>query len=327
MQRVAIIGAGGMAGTHGASYGKIPNAKPVAVVDVDPEAAKKLADTIGAEAFTDFDRMIAEANPDIVDVCTPTNFHKGYVLQAAKAGKHVICEKPMAPSLADCREMIDATKSAGVKFMVAHVLRFFPEYAALKAQVDAGAVGKPAVIRSTRGGSFPGRWYLNAEQSGGVCLDLILHDFDWLLWTFGPAERVYAKGLTPRLKELGMDYALVTIRFKSGAIAHVEGNWAYSTRGWATSVEIAGDKGLLDVSNAQSISLITNKKSEDGKREFIPESPTTVAPYAAELQHFIDCVESGTEPSITPESSFRAVEIAVSAVESMRTGQPVQVGG
>lgn len=330
MQRVAIIGAGGMANAHGGSYGKICNAEPVAVVDIDLEAAKKLADIIGAKPYTDFDEMLADAQPDIIDVCTPTFLHKSYVLKAAQAGKHVICEKPMSPSLADCREMIEATKKAGVKFMVAHVLRFFPEYAALHDQVKAGAVGKPAVIRTTRGGNRPagaGGWYLNAEQSGGVCLDLILHDFDWLLWTFGEADRVYAKGLTHRLKELKMDYALVTIHFKSGAIAHVEGNWAYSTSNWTTSVEIAGDKGLLDVSNKSTVSLITNQKADEGKRQFTPESPATVNPYVCELKHFVDCVETGQNPSITPESSFRAVEIALAAVESMRTGKPVQVGG
>jgi predicted dehydrogenase len=307
----------------------MPNAEPVGVMDIRREAAEELAKSVGAKAFTDFDEMLAAVKPDVVDVCVPTPWHKDYVLKAARAGKHIVTEKPMSSSLDDCREMIEATSKAGVTFMPAHVLRFFPEFTAMKAQIDAGAVGNPAVVRTTRGGGFPtgwNDWYANFKLSGGVLLDLIIHDFDWLRWTFGNAERVFAKGLIDRgLKRL--DYALVTIRFKSGVIAHVEGTWA-NPAGFDVKCEVAGDKGMLDYHNKKATPLmIARTKTEEQKPGMaIPESPTAQNPYFMELQHFIDCVETGAKPSITPEDGMRAVEIALAATESIRTGKPVKVG-
>ncbi len=329
MQKVAIVGAGHMAKVHGAAYAKMANAKPVAVVDIRKEAADELAASIGAQGFTDFDAMLQAVDPDVIDVCTPTPFHKPYVLKAAEAGKHVITEKPMGRSLDECREMIATTDKAGVKFMVAHVLRFFPEFAAAKAQIDAGAVGKPAIVRTTRGGGFPtgsDDWYANVEMSGGLILDLIIHDFDWLRWCFGEADRVYAKGLAhSRLDHI--DYALVTIRFKSGVIAHVEGTWA-NPSGFTVKFEVAGDQGLLDFYNKETAPVTVAQKDGGAKKAgvTIPESPTAQNPYYLELQHFIDCIEGDCAPSITAEDGLRAVEISLAALESLKTGKPVSVG-
>ncbi|HET6454837.1 MAG TPA: Gfo/Idh/MocA family oxidoreductase [Armatimonadota bacterium] len=333
MQKVAIVGAGHMAKVHAAAYANMLNAEPVAIMDIREDAANELATAHDAQAFTcqprslgDFEEMLKTAKPTVVDVCVPTPWHKEYVVKAAEAGKHVVTEKPMARTLDDCKAMIDATKSAGVTFMVAHVLRYFPEFAAAKAQVDAGAVGSPAVVRTTRGGGFPhgwNDWYANFDWSGGVALDLIIHDFDWLRWCFGDAERVFAKGLVDReLKHL--DYALVTIRFKSGVIAHVEGTWAMPA-GFAVKFEVAGDKGLLDFVNKNAVPLMIARKESDkvAAGVAIPESPTAQNPYFLELEHFIDCVETGNKPSITPEDGLRAVEISLAALESIRTGKPI----
>lgn len=328
MQRVAIIGAGHMGKVHGAAYAQMKNAEPVAFLDNRPDAVEEMAKSFGAQSFTDFDEMMKSTSPDVIDVCVPTPWHKEFVLKAATAGKHIVTEKPMALSLADCREMIQAADKAGVTFMVAHVLRFFPEFVSAKAQIDAGAVGKPAVVRTTRGGGFPSAsrdWYADFNQSGGVVLDLIIHDFDWLRWTFGEVDHVFAKGLVekgiPRL-----DYALVTLRMKSGVIAHIEGTWA-NPGGFQVKFEVAGDKGMLDFQSREAVPLVVaSKKSEgQGAGVAIPESPTAQNPYHLELQHFIDCVQGGTKPSITPEDGMRAVEISLAALESIKTGAPVKL--
>jgi len=319
-----------MGKVHGDAYAEMPNAEPAAVMDIRADAAEELATSLGATAFADFDEMLRSARLDVIDVCVPTPWHKEYVLKAAQAGMHIVTEKPMGRTLDDCQAMIEATERAGVTFMVAHVLRFFPEFAAAKAQVDAGAVGNPAVVRTTRGGDFPhawNDWYGNFEWSGGVVLDLIIHDFDWLRWTFGDAERVYAKGLVDRGIE-HLDYALVTIRLRSGVIAHVEGTWANPT-GFTVKVEVAGDGGMLDLHNkdATPLMIARTKTEEAGPGVAIPESPTAQNPYLLELQHFIDCVEAGVKPCITPQDGLRAVEISLAALESIRTGKPVKIGG
>ncbi|MDH7480914.1 MAG: Gfo/Idh/MocA family oxidoreductase [Armatimonadota bacterium] len=330
MQRVVLVGAGHMGKVHSAAYAGMNNAELVGIMDIREEAANELATAHDTEAFTDFDEMLASVDADVVDVCVPTPWHKEYVLKAVEAGKHVVTEKPMGRSLKDCHEMIEAAEKAGVTFMPAHVLRFFPEFAAAKMQVDAGAVGNPAVVRTTRGGGFPhgwNEWYANFEWSGGLVLDLIIHDFDWLRWTFGEAERVFAKGLVNRGLEF-IDYALVTIRFKSGVIAHVEGTWA-NPSGFGVKVEIAGDSGLLEFNNKTTAPITIARKHEakHGGGVAIPESPTTQNPYFLELQHFIDCIENGTKPSITPVDGMKAVEISLAALESIKTGMPVTIGG
>lgn len=340
MFRVALVGAGGMAGIHASCYGKIEKAQLVGVMDIRQEAAEALAARHGAVAYTDFDRMLEETRPDIVDVCCPTPWHVDYVTRAAeRAGElgivGISTEKPMARTVAECERMTAACELAGVPLFVAQVVRFFPEFALLKRGIDAGHVGIPAAIRTRRGGAMPrawNDWYGNFDLSGGCVLDLIIHDFDWLRWTFGEVERVYAKGTSTSTLP-GYDYALVTLRFQSGAIAHVEGTWN-DPAGFKVAVEIAGDAGLAEYNFNQPTGIpfktaLHPKAGEAGEAGSskpgvaVPESPTSVNPYQAELQHFLDCVELRITPSITPRDGQEAVRIALAAQESIETGQPI----
>ena len=326
MQKVAIVGAGHMGQKHAAAYGQIPDADLVALVDNRPNALLQAGETYGAGVFTDFEKMMSVVSPDVIDICVPTPWHKEYVLRATALGKHVVVEKPMARTVDECREMAEAARKAGVTFMVAHVVRYFPEFAAAKAQVEAGAVGQPAMVRTTRGGSFPGasgNWYGDPNQSGGVVLDLIIHDFDWLRWTFGDVDRVFAKGNIS--KEFGcIDYALVTLHMKSGVIAHVEGTWA-NPSGFQTKFEITGDKGMLEFDGGNTAPLmIAMKKAETASGGVaVPESPTDKDPYYLELRHFIECAETGATPMVTLEDGMKAVEVSMAALESIRTGKAV----
>ncbi len=194
------------------------------------------------------------ADIDIVDVCLPTPLHVPAALQALGAGKHLLLEKPMARTTADCDQIIAVAERAGTTAMVAQVVRYFPEYANAHRHVKAGAVGTPAVIRAARLGMHPkagwNNWYADQSASGGVILDLIVHDFDWLLWTFGPVERVFAKGLYKNPEYIGLlDYALVTLRHASGALSHVTGSWAHPS-GFRTTFEICGDAGMIEHDSA-----------------------------------------------------------------------------
>ena len=137
----------------------------------------------------------------MVDICTPGTAHKGPVLAAAAAGKAIICEKPLARMLADAQAMVDACEAAGVPLYVAHVVRFFPEFALAKKQLDSGALGRPAVMRTVRAGSFPrpgnsfsSDYYGDFSRSGGVIQDVGIHDIDYHRWCFGEVEA----GLHPR---------------------------------------------------------------------------------------------------------------------------------
>lgn len=337
MFRVALVGAGGMAGVHAGCYGEIPNAQLVGVMDIRSEAAEALAGKHGAQPFTDFDKMLSETNPDVVDVCCPTPWHVDYVLRAAERAaelglRGISTEKPMARTIADCERMIAAAELADIPLFVAHVVRFFPEFRLAKEQVDSGAVGHPAAIRTRRGGRMPhawNDWYGNFDLSGGCILDLIIHDFDWLRWTFGEVERVYARGLTTSTLPT-LDFGLVTLRFQSGAIAHVEGTWA-DPAGFKVTLEIAGDAGLLEYNFNQPTGVPFKMGLEAGDgpaaKVAVPESPSGVNPYQLELAHFLDSLERGVPPSISPRDGMAAVRIALAAIESIETGQPVTLHG
>ncbi len=330
---VAIVGAGGMASTHARGYVILPNARVAGVMDTNRERGEKLADASGGRYFADFDEMVEAVKPAVIDVCTPTPFHAEYVCRAAAhRPTGIVVEKPMGRTVADCERMIQACDSADVPLFVAHVLRFFPEFAAAKAQVDAGAVGRVSAVRTHRGGGFPhgtDNWFGKPDMSGGVILDLIIHDFDWLRWTFGEVERVFAKGLAPHAgagAEVERDYALVTLRFESGVMAHVEGTWS-NPGGFKVTFEIAGDGGLMEYNFNQPAGapLVTALAEAEGGRAAVPvpESPTATNPYQAELAHFLDSLDRGAPASITGRDGLEAVRISEAAIESARTGRPV----
>jgi UDP-N-acetylglucosamine 3-dehydrogenase len=328
MLKIGIIGAGTMGGMHADCYSELPNAEVVAVADSRLETAEGVAEKHSAQAFASGDEVISRGDVDVVDICLPTPFHKENVLKAAAVGKHVFCEKPIARNLEDGREMIAACKEAGVKFMVGHVLRYFHEYAAAKRLIDSGAIGKPAMIRTTRAAGHPqgwSNWYANMEMAGGVVLDMIVHDFDFLRWCLGEVERIYAKGLA-YAGIPGADYALVTIRFKSRAIAHVEGSWAHPP-GFFVKLEVAGDGGLFEFDSRTASPFKVSMKVTEGAGGGVevPQSPVNDSPYTMELGHFLRCVEEGSEPEVTGEDALRALEIALGTLESIKTGMPVQL--
>ncbi len=318
MLKVGIIGAGGMGRLHAGCLGQLSQTKVVAVTDVKPEAAEKLAQNTGARIYPDVVGLLSDTDVDIVAVCTPTVHHCDAVVQAAQAGKQIFCEKPLARTLKEGRKMLSAVKAAGVKFMVGHVLRFFPEYRRAKELIDSGNIGRPGIARLSRMGVFPAGWYSDFQQSGGLALDLLIHDFDFLNWCFGKPLRVYAQGLNQQGVHEHLDYALALIRYENGVIAQVEGSWAIP-QGWYTRFEIAGDGGLIDFDSRKTapVTLLTKQKG------LLQENPTEQSPYFLELHHFVDCILQESEPEITGQDALEALKVSLAAVESIQTGKPV----
>jgi UDP-N-acetylglucosamine 3-dehydrogenase len=329
MKRVLLIGAGNMGRMHARCYGRMDGVQLVGIVDGRHEFAEPLANDYGATVFHTYEEASEILDQvDVIDICLPTFLHKSYVLKAAAAEKDVICEKPLAGNLEDAREMIEACRSHGVRLFVGHVLRFFPEYRDAKAVLENGTIGTPGVVRTSRGGVFPTAWrdwYADFQNSGGLVLDMIVHDFDFLRWCFGEVERVYAKGMLGRTFAR-MDYALVTLRFRSGVIAHVEGTWAH--QGFSMKLEIAGSRGIIDYDSARDKPIVLSQRNtkESGGGVAVPESPLKDNPYYLELKHFIDCLELGLEPIVTAEDAYSAMQISLAAIRSIQTGEPVVLG-
>lgn len=325
--KVGIIGAGFAADMHAASWKMIPEIELFGIADIDEEKANKLAEKHGTSAYPT-DELIQKV--DIVDVCVPTPFHKEYVIKSAKMGKHVFCEKPIARNLEDANEMVQAVESSGVKFMVGHVLRFFHEYAKIKEEIDSGRIGRPVMARLSRCSIFPvgwKRWHEDYAGSGGVVLDMGIHDLDFLRWCFGEVDRVYAKGLYEKKLAVPLDYALITLRFKNKAIAHVESSWA-ETSGFKTELEIVGTKGLIHhKSNDSSPLFISQRKTEEGEAGvIIPENPVIESPFTKELKYFLEIITKNREPDIVNvDDAIKALEICLAVIRSITTGEVVKL--
>ncbi|MDQ3248203.1 MAG: Gfo/Idh/MocA family oxidoreductase, partial [Chloroflexota bacterium] len=245
------------------------------------------------------------------------------------ASKAIVCEKPLARHLRDCTAIVEAVERAGVRMFVAQVVRFFPQFAQAKAVLDSGAIGKPGVIRTSRAGAMPrwGSFFGNFDLSGGVILDVGIHDIDYQRWCFGEVERVFARGLT-FTNGLQGDHALISLRFVNGAIGHIEAGWASPPAQWRTRLEICGDAGMVewDAEEDTSVTKIMLDAERTGKVRTVasPLAPDD-NPYFAELAHFLACLESGDPFRVTPHDGLMAVKVALAAIESVRTGQPITI--
>lgn len=323
MKKIALIGIGKMGLTHARAYNIMDNAQIVAVCDVNKELADKFAADNNVNAYYSVEELIANCDFDVADICTPTFSHIVIIKQIAAAKKDICCEKPLALSVEDASEAIRVCKENGVVLFTAHVLRWFPEFAGMYETIKSGAIGDIVTVRTSRGGGFPAAspWFGDFTKSGGVIIDLIIHDFDWLRWTIGDVKSVYAKGLYDKNMS-NKDYALVTLNFKNGTIGHVEGSWM-RPGGFVAEVQVCGTKGMIEHNNTKACPLKIYKKEGNVT---VTENPTVFTPYYKELKHFVDSLENGKTPSVTSQDALEAVKIACAAVESIKTDRVVEVG-
>jgi UDP-N-acetylglucosamine 3-dehydrogenase len=324
--RLAILGAGTIGTIHGLASLETPDVEVTRVWSRSADGAQALARSLGARACPTVEEALDSGAVDAAVVATPTFMHEEHALAAIAAGLHVICEKPLARDLSAAQRMVDAAEAAGVWLLSAHVVRLFPDFGRLHAAIREGRVGHPAVARMSRAASFPhGRdeWHSKPELSGGVVLDMALHDLDWLLWTLGPAERVYARGLygkgTPFL-----DYALITVRHQSGCIAHVEASWA-ETGGFRVHGEIAGDGGLLtyDSRTSAAFDLELRSPPDTPPGVTVPGALTTKSPYVLQLERMTQTIRGEEPPLTTSDEALATLRLSLAALESIETGQPV----
>jgi len=317
--RVGIVGTGGMGNVHARHYARLQH---VQLIAYDPDSGKlgAFCETHGAVPVHSFDELIRES--DAVDLCTPTDLHKSQALEVLRAGRPVLVEKPMASSVVECKELCDAATKANVLLMPAQVVRYFPEFRRARELVQAGRIGQPAAARTRRGGKAPGTegsWFRDFKRSGGILLDLAVHDFDWLRWTLGEVAEVYAASVGDRWPQSGADYALTTLRFDSGAIAHVESTWMDPAGGRVT-FEICGSEGMLEYDSrlTQTVRTTTEKSQ-------IVEAPLALEddPYFQQLSAFVNSIETGSPAPVTAYDGLMAVSIACAAIKSVETGRPV----
>ncbi|EHY88272.1 Gfo/Idh/MocA family protein [Saccharomonospora azurea] len=326
--RIGIVGAGFMGSVHAQAWAACPDAKLTAIMASPGRPPAQLAHDYGMHACADLDELLDRV--DLVDICVPTDLHHEITVRAARAGCAVVCEKPLARTPALAADMIAVCREAGVPLLPAHVVRFFPEYAAAKATVDAGEIGEPAVIRLTRATFRPAKpaadWYFDEARSGGLHFDLMVHDLDYARWIAGDVVTVHARSVRSSRPDLDTDHVVAILRHVSGALSHVEASWAHPPPTFRTRAEIAGTHGLLDVDSDRSAPVRPTLRA--GTREGdmpLPSSPVAESPYTAQLRHFLDVLRGEAKPIVTAEDALAAVRIAAAVGRSLETGRATDV--
>jgi len=324
--RIGIVGAGFMGTTHAEAWQQTP-AQIVGFAAETIEEALPLAEKYSVQAFPDFSSLLEAV--DVVDLCTPTHLHVPMILEAAAKGKHIICEKPLALSLESAQQAVQACKEAGVTLFVAHVVRYFPEYALAKRLVDEGQIGKVATLRLLRGSYRPkkpiGNWFLDESKSGGILLDLMIHDIDYARWVAGEVESVFARKVSMIHQESPVDYGLIILKHTSGAISHISGAWAYPPPTFRTQFEINGDRGMIEFDSQLSspIQSLIMRPNQEAPDVGIPSSPVRESPYTTEIKEFYAALVGEKASRVTAQDGVEAVRIAAAAVQSAKSGEVV----
>ncbi|MEU8953185.1 Gfo/Idh/MocA family oxidoreductase [Streptomyces sp. NPDC048518] len=333
---IGLFGAGGIARAH--LPGWLALGARVSMYTVDGSAEKLASEYAGrghdVRSVDSPGALLADA--DAVDVCTPTPTHKDLVLAAVAAGRHVVCEKPLALTARDAEEMATAADAAGVRLHPAHVVRYFPAYAALRRAVVRGDLGELAVLRFTRGGARPqwAPWFGDPAQSGGVIMDLMVHDIDIARWLAGDVVRVHARtrgveratGTPPEVVT-----ATAVLTHASGAVSHINGLWGLPDQQFRTTFRVAGRDGLLHHDSTAVPGFRITAQGVRAANEGIPSSPMTESPFHTELRDFAASwreggpVDSGPAPRVSTRDGVEAVRIAEAAVESSRTGRVIEI--
>jgi predicted dehydrogenase len=321
--KVGLIGAGGMGNVHASQYAKMPDVS-VVVFDGAAERSAPLAERVGGTVVDSLEKLLETV--DVVDICLPTDIHAEFGLRAMEAKRPIFMEKPVCRTWEQAVGLAEAAAKHGVTVMPGQVVRFFPEFRTGHQLVKNGAVGTPAAARTRRGGGAPGGsrgWFMDHARSGGILLDLAIHDFDWLRWTFGEVKFLESRSVAAKTKT-GPDYALTTLTFESGLVAHVESTWM-DPSGFRVSYEVAGKDGLIAYDSSEHSALKISNRAEKTTGSYLavnenPLSPTD-DPYYLELKAFLDAVRDGTPPPVTLEDGIQALAISLAAMESTETGK------
>ncbi len=333
MHAIGIAGFGFMGRFHFSAYRKAGQGAVAAVFDVNPGAfaaaatagniGTASADLAGVKLMADYDAFLAGV--DVVDICTPTPFHVDLVTRACKAGKHVLLEKPMALSVADCNTMIAAAKSAGVTFMVAHCVRFWPGYDVLIDAARDGRFGRllTATFQRISGNALWSPWFLAEDKSGGAVIDMLVHDFDLCRLLGGMPEQVDAVGSCDRLgKGTGVNYVHALVRGAAGGPSFaVMGGWmANGKYPFNMSYTAQFEQATLSFDCGREKALVVYPATGE---PYTPELPPHDG-YEAEVRYFLS-VLGGTPSRCMPEESRDAVAIGLAVRDSVRKGAPVRV--
>jgi len=329
---VGLIGAGRIGRLHAEHLAfRIPQANLLAVSDIILEAAQKCAAEFGIpKAIQDHREIMEDPNIEAVVICSSTDTHAQMIEEAAAAGKHIFCEKPIDFDLARIDRSLAAVEEAGVKLQVGFNRRFDPNFRRVRELVAAGKIGEPHLLRLTsRDPAPPHIEYV--KVSGGIFLDMTIHDFDMARYLIGSeVEEIYAVGgvmVDPAIGEAGdIDTAVITLRFENGVIGTID-NSRQAVYGYDQRVEVFGSGGMVAVSNKTPDSaVVSDAEGVHGPLPLYFFIERYVDSYIAEMEAFIECIQQDRMPPVTGIDGRIPVVMGYAARRSYEENRPVRLG-
>jgi predicted dehydrogenase len=343
MTGVAIFGCGAAGVRHAQAFQHC-GADVIWTIDTAEERAQSLSQLLNGipKVSSNYQAALQDSRVEAVDICLPHNLHEPVTLASVQAGKHILCEKPMAATLEEADRMINACEKAGVILMIAENERFNPLYLKVRELLDQEVIGQPALVLMTRQcyltRSFleERRWFLNAKAAaGGIMMSGGVHDFSTALYLIGDVESVYSLRAPQRFLEMeGDDTSVALVRFKNGVVGTFVQSFVMKSLITAAGSEIHtlridGQLGSLEVKDQHIIQLYSEKEDlRQGETItqhdiYIPKQNT----FELEVKHFLHCLNTGSTPLTDGRSMRRPLEIVLAAYRSMETGQPVHLMG
>lgn len=311
MIKAALIGIGGMGSCHFDCYKNIKNVEIIAVCDVREDMAKDKVDNENIHIYSSYDELLANEQPDYVDICTPSYMHREMSIKALEKGINVLCEKPMSLSSEDTAKIIEAANKSGKLFMTAHVVRFMTPYMYLKNVIDSKKLGDLLRLDMKRISAIPDwsweDWMRDLEKSGGTPIDLSIHDIDFVQYVLGEPKEV--RGVYHKLNN-NNDY-IVSELIYDNCIVTAEGTWYNYNIPFEAKFDAVFTNGELKYrgdsmfENGEKIELEIGEVSENTGINI-----SCTDGYGGEIEYFVSCVEKNTKPQIvTPESSQASVKL------------------
>jgi myo-inositol 2-dehydrogenase / D-chiro-inositol 1-dehydrogenase len=329
--QLGLIGAGRIGRLHAEHVQtRIPNANLVAVADVHLPAAQQLADHLGIDGVSaNYERVLADPRVDAVLICSATNTHAQIIEEAAAAGKHIFCEKPIAHSLAEIDRALAAVDKAGVKFQIGFNRRFDANYRRVRQAIESGEIGQPHLLHIiSRDPAPPPIDYI--KVSGGIFLDMTIHDFDMARYLIGSeVEEIYATGgvmVDPAIGEAGdLDTVMVMLKFENDVIGTID-NSRRAVYGYDQRVEVFGSGGAISTGNNYPNTAIVSGSSEI--RRDLPLNfflDRYVESYVRELTDFVQAVQNDQPTPLGPRDGRVPVVMALAARRSYEENRPVSL--
>ena len=327
---IGVVGLGRL-GRRYARYftNRLPGARLYAVTDMQPEAVGAAVAETGAKGFASYQELLADPAVDAVVVMTPTKAHGEVVIAAAAAKKAIFCEKPLSLEISEGEAMKAAVAKHGVFFQLGFMRRFDRAYAVAKQRIDAGEIGTPVIFKSTSKDQLPPPVeYLRPTSSGGLFIDMGIHDFDLARWYMGEVKDVFSVGNSiafPEISTVGdFENGLSTMTFVNGGIGTISLS-RIGIYGYGIHTEIVGTKGTIQIGYDRETAILMMTKNQIAHDTVPGFYERFEQAYITQLQDFVDNLVHGRPAPIVCDDGILAQKIAIAATKSLHSGKPERV--